>query len=228
MLKEIGKCTFVEVKWDFLLHRSGQRDREQCGFWVWPDSFWWSGSIPNVWEGFPGTDPCPQAGIHPQRCCHRLHPQWHVGTCLAPLPHLILPPLKQCAAHRISSPSQLFGFKKKRHKSKWGLPHGYIVVGSVNNKAWNLGLPQEWAVSQPAWNTQAAWRLWDSCFPKRALQSIPYFSRLRDLLGLTGKGEICKWKTECFSLTYSIDEQTIDFYNLILAFKDNRHLSSYF
>lgn len=165
MLKEIGMYIyFVKVKWDFLLHRRGQRDREQCGFWVWTDSLWWPGSIPDVWEGFPGTDPCPEARIHPQCCCHRLHPQWHVGTCSTPLPDLILLPLKTMSSTQYFLSLSIIWLKKK-HKSKWGLLHGYVAVGSVNNKGQNLGLPQEWAVSCPAWYTQAAWRPWDSCFP---------------------------------------------------------------
>lgn len=147
----------MKVKWDFLLHRSGQRDREQRGLWVWADSFWWPGSIPDVWEGFPGTDPCPEAGIHPQRCCHRLHPQWHVSTCLMPLPHLILLLSKTVCSTQYFLSLPIVWVKKTIC--------GYIVVGSVNNKGWTLGLRQEWAVWHPAWNTQAAWRLWDCCFP---------------------------------------------------------------
>lgn len=99
---------------------------------------------------------------------------------------------------------------KKKHKSKWGLLHGYIVVGSVNNKAWNLGLPPEWAVSdiQPGTLRQHG-----GCeagvFPNIPCSPIPCLSRLRDLLGSLEKEKCINRKDRMlFSLTYSIDEPT--------------------
>lgn len=228
MLKEIGKYTFVKVKWDFLLHRSGQRDREQCGFWVWADSLWWPGSLPDVWEGFPGTDPCPEARIHPQRCCHRLHPQWHVGTCLMPFPDLILLPLKaMCSTQHFLSLSIIWVEKIKEHKCKWGLLHGYVVVGSVNNEVWSLGLPQESHIQPGALRQHGG--CGTAVFSNMPCSPIHCLSRLRDFLGLTGKGEMCKWKRHnAFHWPTQLMNKQIDLYNLILPFRYNRHLSSYF